>query len=240
VQEAVMALLVEARYDKDAILESYLNEIYLGQRGATAVHGVGEGAHLFFGKPAAELSVAESALIAAIIQSPTASPHQSGRAERDHARLMREQGRITEAQLEEASAEPVRVSKVTPEPRDARFFLDALRRQLPAFYSLETLTSEGLRIYATLDLRLQRLAASALREELAELEKRYLARLQEGLWRVWSLGPRPEEVRGRRRDYRQPVDRCPDGRPPEASSLRLHRGPRARPRRTADHPGQHA
>ena len=69
-REACMALIVEARYDKQAILESYLNEIYLGQRGATAVHGVGEAAHLYFGKPVSRLSLAESGLLAAIIQSP--------------------------------------------------------------------------------------------------------------------------------------------------------------------------
>ena len=47
--EAAMALIVEARFEKDEILAAYLNEIYFGQRGATAVHGVGEAAHLFFG-----------------------------------------------------------------------------------------------------------------------------------------------------------------------------------------------
>jgi penicillin-binding protein 1B len=141
---------------------------------------VGEASWFYFGKAVRHISLSESALLAAIIQSPNGlSPH--GEAERASARrdlvlrLMLEQGRITQAELEEASAEPLRVAKVTPEPRDARFFLDALRRQLPGFYSMETLTSQGLRIYATLDLRLQRLAVSALREELAALEKRYPA-----------------------------------------------------------------
>jgi hypothetical protein len=76
-QEAVMALLVELRYDKREILQAYLNEIYLGQRGATAVHGVGEAARLYFGKRCRDLSVAESALLAAIIQSPNGiSPYR--------------------------------------------------------------------------------------------------------------------------------------------------------------------
>ena len=60
-----MALLVEARYDKDAILQAYLNEIYLGQRGATAVHGVGEASLHYFGKSPDKLRLSESALIAA-------------------------------------------------------------------------------------------------------------------------------------------------------------------------------
>jgi len=176
--EAAMALIVEARYEKEAILECYLNEIYLGQRGSTAIHGVGEASWLYFGKAVENVSLAESALIAAIIQSPHGlSPHRD--AERATGRrnlvlrLMHEQGRITQAELDGGVAERLHVAKITPEPRDARFFLDVLRRQLPDFYSMETLTSEGLRIYATLDLRLQRLAASVLREELAALEERY-------------------------------------------------------------------
>ena len=73
-----MALLVEVRYEKPEILEAYLNEIYLGQRGATAVHGFGEAARLYFGKDVADLSVAESAMLAAIIQSPNRlAPHCS-------------------------------------------------------------------------------------------------------------------------------------------------------------------
>lgn len=178
--EAAMALIVEARYEKEAILECYLNEIYLGQRGSTAIHGVGEASWLYFGKAVETISLSESALIAAIIQSPHGlSPHRDAERATERRnlvlRLMHEQGRITQAELDGSSAEPLRVAKVTPEPRDARFFLDVLRRQLPAFYSMETLTSEGLRIYATLDLRLQRLAASVLREELAALEERYPA-----------------------------------------------------------------
>jgi penicillin-binding protein 1B len=228
-QEAAMALIVEARYEKEAILESYLNEIYLGQRGSTAIHGVGEASWFYFGKAVQRISLSESALIAAIIQSPNGlSPHREverATERRDLAlRLMREQGRITEAQLEEASAEPVRVAKVTPEPRDARFFLDALRRQLPAFYSLETLTSEGLRIYATLDLRLQRLAASVLREELAALEKRYPSLVSksgpplEGC--VIALRPQTGEVLALvgGRDYAvSQFDRCTQTRRPAGS-----------------------
>jgi penicillin-binding protein 1B len=70
-QEAAMALIVEARYGKDAILESYLNEIYLGQRGSTAIHGVGEASWFYFGKAAHRLSLSESALLAGTVSRPT-------------------------------------------------------------------------------------------------------------------------------------------------------------------------
>ena len=176
-REAVMALLVEARYEKTRILEAYLNEIYLGQRGSTAVHGVGEAARLYFGKSASRLSVAESGLLAAIIQSPNGiSPYRD--AERAVARrnlvleLMLEQGRLEPEGFEKARLEPLRLASVTPDPGDARYFLDLLHRQLTETYPADQLTEAGLRIYSTLDARLQRIAARALREGLEAIEKR--------------------------------------------------------------------
>jgi len=177
-QEALMALLVEARYDKDAILQSYLNEIYLGQRGATAIHGVGEATRLYFGKSASRLSVAESGLLAAIIQSPNGiSPYrESERATRRRnlvLELMYDQRRIDEATFRKAVDEPLRLAAITPEPGDARYFLDLLRRQLVEHYPSDALTIEGLHIYSTLDRRLQRLAAISLRDGIAEIERRH-------------------------------------------------------------------
>ena len=177
-QEAVMALIVELRYGKDEILECYLNEIYMGQRGSTEVHGVGEASRLYFGKPVRELTLAESATLAAVIPGPNRlSPFDQ--TERAKARrnlvldLMLEQGRIDAAAHDAAVAEPLQPAPLVVEPAEARFFLDALRRQLPEVYDLEALSSEGLKIYSTLDPRLQRLAAQAVREGLKGLEKRF-------------------------------------------------------------------
>ena len=221
VTEAVMALLVEARYEKDAILEAYLNEIYLGQRGSTAVHGVGEAARLYFGKPASRLSVAESGLIAAIIQSPNGiSPHRdSERAKRRRdlvLELMRKQGRLEPDDYELAVAEPLRLSKVTPESGGTRFFLDLLHRQLRETYGESQLTEAGLRIFSTLDHRLQRVAEEALAEGLARIEKRRPALVTDDPHRqlqgcLVALRPQTGEllalVGGR--DYRRSqFDRC--------------------------------
>ena len=173
--EAVMALLVEARYDKEAILETYLNEIYLGQRGSTEIHGVGEAASFYFGKRAGELTIAESALLAAIVQSPNRiSPHRH----RERARvrrnlvlqLMHEQGRLTRAEYEEAVASPIRVAVVTPEVGESRYFLDVLRRQLPEVYDQDLLEVEGLEIFSTLDPRMQRAGVRALLRGLERIE----------------------------------------------------------------------
>jgi penicillin-binding protein 1B len=86
--------------------------------------------------------------------------------------LMREQGRIDEQTFEQAQVEPLRLAAVTPEPGDARFFLDFLYRELTATYTPSQLTEEGLRIYSTLDRRLQRIAAEALQSGLEDIEKR--------------------------------------------------------------------
>jgi penicillin-binding protein 1B len=176
--EAVMALLVEARYDKEAILESYLNEIYLGQRGATEIHGMGEAAKFYFGKRASELTVAESALLAAIVQSPNRiSPHRHPERALERRNLvlnlMHEQGRLTRAEYERALQEPIRVASVTPEVGESRYFLDVLRRQLPEVYDREVLAVEGLQIYSTLNPRLQRAGVRALLRGLDRIESRY-------------------------------------------------------------------
>jgi penicillin-binding protein 1B len=173
--EAVMALLVEARYSKPQILEAYLNEIYLGRRGSTAIHGVGEASRFFFGKRVPDLTLDESALIAAVIQSPNAmSPHRHPERAKKRRDLvldqMEEQGRITAEEAEAARNRPLSLAAVTLESGQDRYFLDMLQRQLPEVYHEELLASEGLRIYSTLDTG-QRAAVLQLRKGLVALEK---------------------------------------------------------------------
>ena len=174
-QEAAMALIVEARYSKRQILQSYLNEIYLGRRGSTSVHGVGEAARYYFGKSVTDLIPPESALLAAIIQSPNRlSPHRNPLAARERRdlvlELMRKQGRLDLAAFNLARATPIDVAAPISEAGDARYFLDFLRRQLPEAYDKALLESEGLRIYSTLDSRLQRAAVRALTRGLEAIE----------------------------------------------------------------------
>lgn len=223
-REAAMALIVEARYDKPQILESYLNEIYFGQRGPTAIHGVGEAARLYFGKSAVSLDVAESGLLAAIIQSPNGiSPFRDparARRRRDLVLdLMLEQGRIDAAQHAEARGEPLHLASVSAESSDDRYFLDLLERQLADGYPGEALSEEGLRIYSSLDRRLQGLAAEALRAGIERIEARVPAlhgdpaRPLQGC--LLALRPRTGEllalVGGR--DYRiSQFDRCVQAR----------------------------
>ncbi len=229
IEEALMALIVEARYEKPAILEAYLNEIYLGQRGATQIHGIGEASRFYFGRSVRNLSLPEAALIAGLIQSPNRlSPHRQpelAKSRRDLVlRLMERQGRIDAKGFAEATAEPLRVAVVTPDLRDARFFLDALRLELPIFYGEETLAAEGLRIYSTLDLRLQRAASRVIREELERLERENETLAPTGEQRLEAclvaLRPQTGEVLALvgGRDYAtSQFDRCTQARRPAGS-----------------------
>ena len=144
-----------------------MNEIYLGQRGPIQVHGVGEAARLYFGKSAPSLTASESALLAAIIQSPNGiSPFK--RPEKAVARrnmvleLMFEQERIGWEVYQAAREDPLRVSSVSADSGDVRYFLDALSHQLPSVYDEAVLSTDGLRIYSTLEPRVQRASVKAL------------------------------------------------------------------------------
>src|SRR5438067_8057520 len=159
--ELVMAILLEAHYGKAEILETYLNEIYLGQDRDRAIHGIGVAAHFYFGKEPKDLSVAESALLVAIVRGPALYDprrHPDRALERRNLvlRETKDQGSITLEQYTMArSAElgitPRPTSGTSPYPA----FVQLVHRQLRRDYDDKDLRSEGLRIFTTLDPRAQ-------------------------------------------------------------------------------------
>jgi penicillin-binding protein 1B len=177
VVEAIMALMLEARYTKAEILEAYLNEIYLGQRGDMGVYGVGEASIHYFGKDVERLTIAESALLAGMIRSPRANNPQAApakaQATRDHVLRRMEAQQVISA--EEAA---VAIKEPTPSRPKARaavrapYFADLVRDELERLYSRDVLTSEGLRIFTSLDVEAQRATEDALRAGLGELDRR--------------------------------------------------------------------
>ncbi|MBI3783732.1 MAG: PBP1A family penicillin-binding protein [Deltaproteobacteria bacterium] len=177
-REAVMALIVEHRFSKEEILENYLNEIYLGQRGAQGIYGVWEASRFYFAKAPHELSIAEMALLAGLIRGPNYySPFRD--AERAlHRRnivltVMREQGDIDQVQYDAAIQERLRLAPIPTKAKDAPYFVDFVRKELADLYPADLLTSEGMLIFTSLDMHLQRLAEQTLQDGLAQLEKRY-------------------------------------------------------------------
>ncbi|HVN87909.1 MAG TPA: PBP1A family penicillin-binding protein [Candidatus Binatia bacterium] len=177
-KEFAMALVVEHRYSKREILEAYLNEIYLGQRGAQGVYGVWEAAQFYFAKPLSDLSVAEMALLAAVIKapnrySPFRDPQRALHRRNYCLTLMLKQGDITDEQYQHAIAEPLRLAAPKPAGNDAPYFVDFLRQELARSYPAAVLTTEGLSIFTSLDMEMQRAAEESLRRGLEALEQRY-------------------------------------------------------------------
>ena len=176
INEVLIAFLLEKDHSKQEILEAYLNEVYLGQDGARAIHGVGLAARFYFGKDIRDLGLSESALLAGIIHSPsTEAPYGHPEAARERrnfvlAQLLR-QHRITEADYQLADESPLMLRKPVERLESAGYFVDYLRKELASQYERRTLEEGGLAIYTTLDLRMQTLAEEAVRQHLEKLEQ---------------------------------------------------------------------
>jgi penicillin-binding protein 1B len=194
--EQFMALVLERRLTKDQILELYLNDVWLGQRGSFAVHGVAEASRLFFAKHISNVSLSEAALIAGVIQSPPRhSPfeHPDRAKERRNIVLkeMAQAGYISAEAAERASQEPVQVVARALES-EAPYFVDYISQELQDKYSAVASTVD---VYTTLDLHLQRLAHDVVRDGLLKVDellaKRKRQRAQAALI---AIDPRTGEV----------------------------------------------
>ena len=175
-KEALAALVLEVKYTKQNILESYLNEIYLGQAGFVSIYGVREAAHRYFGKTLQELTVEEVAMIAGLIKGPNsyapAKHPELAKQRRDVVlRRLRETGLLTEEAWERAVNEPVRATPSEDVLTDAPYFVDAVLRQVEEAGVVPL--SEGLRIDSTLDPMIQQAATESLEKGLAKLEATY-------------------------------------------------------------------
>ncbi len=175
-KEVLLSVVVELKYDKDEILEIYLNEIYLGQKGATSINGVGEASYFYFGKTIKELSRPEAAVIAGLIKAPNYySPYQDMercRQRRDEVlHAMQRKGWISESERNSDLKQPVQTVGYTVHGKKAPYFIDYLSDQLTTLYLPETLSSLGLSIHTTLDTQVQMAAEAALANGLARLEK---------------------------------------------------------------------
>lgn len=172
--EAIMALLLEYHYGKDEILEAYLNEIYLGQDGQRAIHGFGLASQFYFERPLADLRPEQVALLVALVKGPSYydprhSPQRALERRNLVLRVMRDAGILPAQAANESTAlgvTPRAQSGVTQVPA----FMDLVRRQLQSDYSDEDLRSEGLRIFTTLDPRVQKDTEQALSAQLQRLD----------------------------------------------------------------------
>lgn len=178
VAEVPTALSLERHLSKDQLLELYLNEVYLGQEGAIAVHGFPEAARAFFGKRVEDLSKDEAAVLAGIIKAPSyynPRKHPERARERRNTVLgkMRELGFITPADHASAITKPLATSPQLHHRRVAPYFASALEAELSQSIDLESAPVSGLAVYTGVDLGMQRCAEQAIENGLARLEKNY-------------------------------------------------------------------
>ncbi len=175
--EVLMALLLEMHYSKDEILETYLNEIFLGQDASRAIHGFGLASHFYFDRPLERLELQEIAMLVGMVKGPglyDPRKHPELTLKRRNIVLQEMAGLnvITQAQFVAARDKPLGAVQRAPmgtSPYPA--FLQFVQRQLQRDYREEDLRSEGLRIFTTLDPFVQRLAEEALKSRLAAIEK---------------------------------------------------------------------
>jgi penicillin-binding protein 1B len=178
VREALMALLIEAHYTKDDILNAYLNEIYLGQDGSRAIHGFGLASQFYFSKPLAELQLHEIAALVAIVRGPSyydPRRHPGRVVERRNLvlRLLAEEGAITAQEEKQAAAKKLGIA--LDRGAGATYFpafMALVHRELQAQYREDDLATAGLRIFTSLDPLVQSKAESSMTAGLKRLQRR--------------------------------------------------------------------
>lgn len=177
--EAVMAVMLEVHYSKEAILETYLNEVYLGQSGKRAIHGFGLASRHFFRQPIGELELHRAALLIGMVKGasfydPWRNPERAKTRRNLVLDIMAAQGVITPEQAATAKAKPLDVS-ATPGTSTNPYpgYLELVKTQLRRDYREEDLKSAGLRIFTHFDPQVQNQVEKSVTGVIANLEKGY-------------------------------------------------------------------
>ena len=175
--ELVMAVLLELHYEKDQILESYLNEVYLGQEGRHSVHGFALASQHYFDTPLEQLGLHEQALMIGMIKGPSFyNPQRNPKRALERRNLVLElmaaQDVISPEQATVARAMPLGLSKQRRIRDSFPVFLDLVRRQLRRDYRDEDLTTQGLSIFTSFDPQLQRKLESSTTTVMDQLDPR--------------------------------------------------------------------
>ena len=177
--EAVMALLLELHYDKAEILEAYFNEVYLGQQGGRAIHGVGRASEFYFGQPVGRLDPHQIALLTGMIRgaslyNPYRNPQRATERRDRVLRMFFETGLLTQAELDSALQSPLDILDSPGQAQQSQAFVELVRQQLREEYDEDELRSEGLRIFTTLSPSIQASTQSAVGRGLQDLAGRGL------------------------------------------------------------------
>ncbi|MDF2178537.1 penicillin-binding protein 1B [Aliiglaciecola sp. CAU 1673] len=176
INEALMSLLIELRYSKDEILEAYLNEVFLGQKGANPIHGFGLASFYYFDRPLKELTVPEMAMLVGMIKGPS---YYNPR--RNPERVIERRNLVLKQLFDEQLVEPATYTRWIKSPlalsdqaglaRGAHpAFMEQVKRELRELLPDTAMQQAGIRIYTTLDPVAQRKAEQSMINSLDELE----------------------------------------------------------------------
>jgi penicillin-binding protein 1B len=171
-----LALLLERKLSKNQIFENYANEVYLGHHGTYDIHGFGEAARIYFGKPVGALTLSEAATLAGMIQRPSYyNPFQFPARVRERRdlvlSLMRRHGYITDRELALATAEALKLSPGAGESIEAQYYVDLVKAELRDRLEEVHAGREGFQVYSTLDPRLQRAAQEAVTSGMLRVDR---------------------------------------------------------------------
>ena len=175
--EALLALVIEGRQSKEEILELYLNEIYMGQRGAMSIHGLGEASRVFLRKELQTISIPDAALLAGMIRAPNAyNPVRNSKQAMERRNVvldaMLETGAISEKQHAAFRKAPIKAYKTDSKVNLAPYFGDVVKTQLLDRYESDTIYKRNLNVFTSLDLDMQRAAEEALSGGLRSIDKK--------------------------------------------------------------------
>lgn len=174
--EALMAMLLELHYSKDEILETYLNEVHLGQNGNVSINGYGLASEYYFGRKLNELNdISKYAFLAGLVQGPSLynpwkNPEGAKKRRNVVLKNMVVMGYLTQAQYEKESKKPLGILRM-PKNKSFPDFMDIVRRELQANYLIENLENQGLSIITTLDPIAQARVQKIFKTSISNLTK---------------------------------------------------------------------
>jgi penicillin-binding protein 1B len=188
VKEILYALLIEARYDKRTILETYLNQVYLGQRGSQEIRGVAAGAEYWFGRDLRDLSTEQIALLVGVIRGPSyydprRNPERATERRNFALAKMHETGLINDVEFERAKLAPLGVTSAPGSLAANRFpsYVDLVRRQLQRDYPADALQGAGLSVMTAMSPAAQAYAEGAVTKTLKALDTKRRPPLEAGV-----------------------------------------------------------
>jgi penicillin-binding protein 1A len=172
-QEILLGLQIERRYTKPQIFTMYANQVYL----AHGNYGFAAAAQFYFGKPVTDLNLQQAALLAGMIRGPIYSPLVDPARALSRRNLvlhqMREEGKITAIEEESAKKTPLGLHVQYPRNDLAPYFFEDIRKYLEATYGTEAVHERGLRVYTTLNIKMQKAANQSLRDGLHTYDRRH-------------------------------------------------------------------